>query len=653
MTVLRYGGDADFRPFEWRGADGQAQGFQVELLRLLGPLVGVEFDVRLGAWPAIESDFRAGQLDVVAMVPTEPRRAWAHFARSHASLDFLIYHRVGTPAPQSIQDLAGRTVAVLEQAAMRETRDHLLGASGLRFLPVDTPAAAVAAVVDERADAAVMLQLLGEPLRAAATARKVAVAEFRPRLQSYSLAVAPGATALRDRLDAALATLEADGRLDALRERWLTTHTGAAQRHELERVAGAQSVALWSLGGGSMLAMGGLGALLVRRSRRVTEETRRRREAESRVARAEALLTRAFTRHPEPMLVTEAGSTIVQDVNDALCDLVGQPREALLGLPLDALSRHVDPQAIGTLRELLARERALVAEPLQLRRADGSARQCLVAAEPMVVDGRPHVFSLLRDVTEARERDESLRRGYDALVLEQQARLAATKRDDDEDLRRQTLGLVHDLKAPLRAVQGFNGLLRGALVAGRIDEALAHGDQIDRAARRMESMLAGLSRLASTGARPLQRRHVDMRALAEHAWQLVSAQAPQRRVEFALAPLPSAEAEPEQADQVWQNLLENAWKYTAKCSAPKVAVESFATGERTWYRITDNGAGFDMARADRLFQPFQRLHTAGEFEGTGVGLSLVRQILLRHGGDIRLRSAVNVGTIVEFTFTPA
>ena len=96
--------------------------------------------------------------------------------------------------------------------------------------------------------------------------------------------------------------------------------------------------------------------------------------------------------------------------------------------------------------------------------------------------------------------------------------------------------------------------------------------------------------------------------------------------------------------------MENAWKYTARKTDPKVAVEAFRTGERQWFRITDNGAGFDMATAERLFQPFQRMHAASDFEGTGVGLSLVRRILQRHGGDIRVRSGVGVGTVVEFTF---
>jgi signal transduction histidine kinase len=100
---------------------------------------------------------------------------------------------------------------------------------------------------------------------------------------------------------------------------------------------------------------------------------------------------------------------------------------------------------------------------------------------------------------------------------------------------------------------------------------------------------------------------------------------------------------------VWQNLLDNAWKYSARAPAPKVLVDSWRDSSATWYRVTDNGAGFDMGRADLLFQPFQRMHSSAQFAGTGVGLSLVRRIVELHGGEIRLRSSPGVGTVAEFT----
>lgn len=652
MTVLRYGGDEAFPPFEYRGADGGARGFQVELARLLGSVAGLDVEIRLGPWAEVEAAFRAGALDVVAMVPTAERRQWAQFTRSHATPAFGVYHRRGTPPPQSLQDLAGRVVAVLDGAPMRETRASVLAASGLQYLPVATAADALAAVADGRAQAALVLHALAEPVRRDGGAPGVLAADFSPRLQSYAFALAPGAGALRDRLDAALATLEADGRLEALRERWLSSHVELALRHRLAAQLGVSQAALWSLGAGSLAVVAGLGVVVRRRGRRVAEEAARRQASEARLASAQAMLEHAFTRHPEPMFVVEDGGGAVRDVNEAMCRLVGQPAEAVLGQPLAALSQHVEAAALDALGRVLRRDGGIVALPVIVRRADAAQRHCLVSAEPIRIDGRAHVFVLLRDVTQERERDEALCRGYDALVAELKVMRQAAERSEAvaAELQQQSVAVAHDLKAPLRAVRGFNGLLQGTLAAGRIDEALAHSQQIDRAARRMESLVAGLGRLAAEGSRPLARGHVDMHTLAVETWDRLVAGAPERRVAFALAVLPSAEAEADGAAQVWQNLLENAWKYTARQPEAKVAVDAFRTGERQWYRITDNGAGFDMANAERLFQPFQRMHAASEFEGTGVGLSLVRRILQRHGGDIRVRSAKGVGTVVEFSF---
>ena len=99
-------------------------------------------------------------------------------------------------------------------------------------------------------------------------------------------------------------------------------------------------------------------------------------------------------------------------------------------------------------------------------------------------------------------------------------------------------------------------------------------------------------------------------------------------------------------------MLDNAAKYSARGEKPQVAVDSFQNARGTWFRVADNGVGFDRAKAQGLFQPFQRMHAGTQFEGQGVGLSLVRRIVQHHGGEIRLRSAPGVGTVAEFTLDP-
>lgn len=207
----------------------------------------------------------------------------------------------------------------------------------------------------------------------------------------------------------------------------------------------------------------------------------------------------------------------------------------------------------------------------------------------------------------------------------------------------------HDLRAPLIAMQGFVGLLRERLQDGHLQEAEAYTEHIARATRRMSAMVAALTDMAKVSRKPLQRVTVDMQRLAQDTWTLLSAAEPQRRVDFRLDSLPPAHADADLAAQVWQNLLHNAWKYSAQVVQARVSVDSFRDARGIWYRVTDNGAGFDMAKAGQLFQPFQRMHTASQFEGSGVGLSLARRIVDHHQGEIRLRSAPGVGTVAEFT----
>jgi signal transduction histidine kinase len=181
---------------------------------------------------------------------------------------------------------------------------------------------------------------------------------------------------------------------------------------------------------------------------------------------------------------------------------------------------------------------------------------------------------------------------------------------------------------------------------------MRYAEHIERAAVRMNSMITALSQLAQVSRHPLDRRPVNMQALARDTWNLLTQAQPDLHAEFRLEELPWAQADPDLVAQVWQNVLGNAAKYSAKVTLPKVSVDSYRNERGAWYRVTDNGAGFDLARAPLLFQPFQRMHTDQEFEGTGVGLSLVRRIVEHHGGEIRLRSAPGVGTVAEFTLDP-
>jgi PAS domain S-box-containing protein len=415
--------------------------------------------------------------------------------------------------------------------------------------------------------------------------------------------------------------------------------------------------------GGSALALSALGWLAVTRGRRVLAERQRRRMAEHALADAEALLARSFTRHPEAMLLIGRHDGCVRDANQALLALLGLQAPALIGQPLAALDGHVDAAALAHLVRTLAADGVLDGAPLTVRGADGRLHPCLVSADTLRIGGADQVFCIVRDISEQLARDDQLRASYEALAQRLQAELAQARQALDEAqqglvraegaLQAFTRSVAHDLRTPLNAVTGFIGLLRLRLQDGHVQEALGYSQHIERAALRMNAMITALAALGRVGQNPLQRRHVDMRQLAHDTVALLGAARPTPPVACHIADLPPTQADPDLAAQVWQNLIDNAWKYSAKVPAPRLAVDSFRDARGQWYRVTDNGAGFDMARAERLFQPFQRMHSEQQFAGTGVGLSLVRRIVDHHGGEIRLRSAPGVGTVAEFTLDAA
>lgn len=210
----------------------------------------------------------------------------------------------------------------------------------------------------------------------------------------------------------------------------------------------------------------------------------------------------------------------------------------------------------------------------------------------------------------------------------------------------------HDLKSPLRAIDGFMHLLREQ-TSGRLqpdDEDLMQ--RVDASVARMNSLITDLLSLARVSQGPLQRMEVNLSDLAEDVIRQERHRDPTREVNVQIAPGLMANCDARLAHIVLENLLGNAWKYSRLQS--KACIE-FGQRPREGqaapvFYIRDNGAGFDMSRADRLFKPFTRLHSPNEFEGTGIGLATVRRIIERHGGHVRAEGVVGQGSTFEFSF---
>ncbi len=206
----------------------------------------------------------------------------------------------------------------------------------------------------------------------------------------------------------------------------------------------------------------------------------------------------------------------------------------------------------------------------------------------------------------------------------------------------------HDLRAPVRVVEGFTRILKEDY--GRALDRIGndHLDRVLGAAARMNSMIDALLALSKLSSQPLARQPVNLSQLAAYVAEDLRRQSPGRTVVLHIEPGLQVLGDPTLLRLVIENLLGNAWKYTGKCRAPEVWFER-RPGEADTFSVRDNGAGFDMRFADRLFGVFQRLHSAGDFQGTGVGLASVRRIVRRHGGEIWAEAEVDRGASFHFS----
>jgi signal transduction histidine kinase len=210
----------------------------------------------------------------------------------------------------------------------------------------------------------------------------------------------------------------------------------------------------------------------------------------------------------------------------------------------------------------------------------------------------------------------------------------------------------HDLRAPLRILKGFTDALDDECGESLNEEGRNFLKEILRAADRMDGLIDGLLALSRAGRAEMTCENIDLSTLADLALYELRHEKNALPVEVHVEPGMYAWGDVRLMMVVLRNLLGNAWKFSAHAANPAVRIHCEVRDDRTWFCVTDNGAGFDMAHAGRLFEPFSRLHRQDEFAGHGLGLATVRRILRRHGGDIEAESAVNLGARFRFWLKP-
>jgi PAS domain S-box-containing protein len=372
-------------------------------------------------------------------------------------------------------------------------------------------------------------------------------------------------------------------------------------------------------------------------------------EAERRLREREQFLATTLRSIGEAVVITDARAhtTFLNQAAQALTDCTAADAIGRVVTDVFQLVREDTGEPIGNpLRDGVT----LSSDQAVLVRRDGTRVAVDHSASPIVGDDGTVLGGVivLRDVSEPRQaRREIVRLNaeLERRVAERTALLATA----NQELESFSYSVAHDLRAPLRSIDGFSQAVLEDYGA-RLDETgRAHLHRVRAGAQRMARLiddLLGLARLART---ELRWTTVDLASLARRIEAELRAAHPTGAVQLDVQDGLRAECDGDLMRIVLQNLLGNAWKFTARSAAPRVAF--FATerqGEQV-FAVRDNGAGFDMTYADKLFGAFQRLHTADEFEGTGIGLATVQRIIHLHGGRVWAEGAIDRGATFYFT----
>jgi signal transduction histidine kinase len=247
-----------------------------------------------------------------------------------------------------------------------------------------------------------------------------------------------------------------------------------------------------------------------------------------------------------------------------------------------------------------------------------------------------------------RQRAEQEIRRFNAELEQRIRERTADLEASNKELEAFSYSVSHDLRAPLRAINGFASMLVEDHAKQLDDEGRRKLATVSSEANRMGKLIDDLLAFSRLGRQAMQIGAVDMGALAQTAYNACAAQAAGRNIRLTLRPMPPAQGDASLIAQVWANLISNAVKYTKAKPVAEIEIAAEARDSGVVYLVRDNGAGFDMEYVHKLFGVFQRLHSDAEFEGTGVGLALTQRIIRRHGGRVWAEGKVNEGATFYF-----
>jgi PAS domain S-box-containing protein len=372
------------------------------------------------------------------------------------------------------------------------------------------------------------------------------------------------------------------------------------------------------------------------------------------LARAEAQASserfaKVFDLSPTPIVIGAAADGRYLAVNEAWLQLHGYRREELEGHSSLSLGVWADPAERTRLVEMISCGREVRRVPVRFRKKSGEVFESLYSATLADWKGERAIIATPQDVTELRQAAAEIRVLNETLE-ERVAQRTRALEEANRQLEAFSYSVSHDLRAPLRAISGFSELLAARPGLSADAEGADYARRVSAAASRMGTIVDALLKFSRLSRQGISARRVDLATQVEAIIADFAEATAGRKLRWLVGSLPAVEGDPTLLRLVMENLLDNAVKYTARRPDPLIEVDATCEEGVATIRVRDNGIGFDMKYAAKVFGVFERLHADDdEFEGTGIGLANAQRIVERHGGRIWCESAPGEGACFYFT----
>lgn len=359
-----------------------------------------------------------------------------------------------------------------------------------------------------------------------------------------------------------------------------------------------------------------------------------RKKAEEALRESEERFSAAFRNSPDASIISEAKNGRIVEVNKSWVNLLGFKTEESIGKRMTDIGIFAQAEDGERVLQILRKEGSVSDFPVDVRTKSGNPRKTLLSTVKL---SKGLMLTIMRDVTERKYLEEQLE-----IRLKELA-------SANKDLESFSYSVAHDLRNPLRAIRGFSDFLLEDCAGQLSQECREYIDSIRSGTGRMYSIIDDMLALSKISRLEMELTDLDLSEMARLTIKELQSAQPDRSVEVKIQDGLQAKGDARLISVVLGNLLGNAWKYTAKVDHPVIEFGAVKKDRKTIYYVNDNGAGFEMNKADKLFVPFQRLHSEQEFKGTGVGLAIVNKAVKRHGGNVWAEGEVGKGAAFFFT----